>query len=69
MHSMRHSYATRLFELNEHPKTVQELLGHSQISMTLDTYSHVMPDIKQAAAKKLDGWLSPQTKNPPEGEK
>jgi hypothetical protein len=36
--------------------------------MTLDTYSHVMPEIKQAAAKKLDGWLSPQKKNPPEGE-
>jgi integrase len=69
VHAMRHSYATRLFELNEHPKTVQELLGHSQISMTLDTYSHVMPEIKQAAAKKLDGWLSPQKKNPPEGEK
>jgi integrase len=63
LHSMRHSYATRLLEMNEHPKVVQELMGHSQISMTLDTYSHVMPEIKQAAAAKLDDLLI--TKSPP----
>lgn len=63
LHTMRHSYATRLLEMNEHPKVVQELLGHSQISMTLDTYSHVMPEIKQAAAAKLDDLLI--TKSPP----
>lgn len=60
---MRHSYATRLLEMNEHPKVVQELMGHSQISMTLDTYSHVAPEIKQAAAAKLDDLLT--TKSPP----
>lgn len=53
-HALRHTYATRLLELNEHPKVVQEILGHSDISMTLNTYSHVMPEIKQAAAKKID---------------
>jgi hypothetical protein len=37
--------------------------------MTLDTYSHVMPEIKQAAAKKLDDWLSPQKNSPPEEDK
>ena len=50
----RHTFATRLLEANEHPKTVQEMLGHSSIVVTLDLYSHVLPEIKQAAAAKLD---------------
>jgi len=40
-HDLRHTYATRLFELGENPKTVQELLGHSNIGITLNTYTHV----------------------------
>lgn len=64
-HALRHTYATRLLELNEHPKVVQELLGHSSIEMTLDTYSHVMPEIKQAAVQKLDALFAPaQNKSP-----
>ena len=54
VHAMRHTYATRLLESNQHPKIVQELLGHSNISITLDIYSHVMPDIKKAAVQTLD---------------
>ena len=54
MHALRHSFATRLLEANEHPKVVQEMLGHSSITLTLDTYSHVMPELKQAAAEKLN---------------
>jgi integrase len=61
-HALRHTYATRLLEANEHPKVVQEILGHSDISMTLNTYSHVMPEIKKAAAQKLDHLF--QIKNP-----
>jgi len=54
LHALRHTYATRLLEVGEHPKVVQELLGHSQISVTLDTYSHVLPELKKAAAAKLN---------------
>ena len=54
VHALRHTYATRLLEANEHPKVVQELLGHSDISMTLNTYSHVMPGLKKAAADKIN---------------
>lgn len=50
----RHTFATRLLEANEHPKTVQEMLGHSSIVVTLDLYSHVLPETKQGAADKLD---------------
>ena len=42
-HDLRHSAATMLLGMGVHPKVVQELLGHSNISMTLDTYSHVLP--------------------------
>lgn len=53
-HDLRHTFATRLFELGENPKTVQELLGHSDISVTLDTYTHVLDDMKEKAISKLD---------------
>ena len=60
MHTTRHTTATLLLAANEHPKVVQELLGHSQISLTLDTYSHVMPGMREAAADKLARLLAPQ---------
>jgi len=63
-HALRHTYATRLLEVNIHPKVVQELLGHSDITLTLNTYSHVMPEIKQAAAKALDAVLKLDRKPP-----
>lgn len=53
-HALRHTYATRLLEANEHPKVVQEILGHSDITLTLNTYSHVLPVIKKAAAAKIN---------------
>ena len=43
-----------LLTQNVHPKIVQERLGHSKISLTLDTYSHVLPGMQQEAADKLD---------------
>ena len=42
-----------------HPKVVQERLGHSDISMTLNTYSHVLPGMQDEAAGKLDELLTP----------
>ncbi|GEA15567.1 site-specific integrase [Moorella sp. E308F] len=56
-HALRHTFATRLLEADEHPKVVQDLLGHSQISLTLDTYSHASMDLKRRAAEKLDKIL------------
>jgi len=53
-HDLRHSAATLLLGMGVHPKIVQELLGHSTISMTLDTYSHVLPSMQQEAMSKLD---------------
>ncbi len=55
LHALRHSLATRLLEMNVSPKVVQEILGHSTITLTLDTYSHVMPELKRDAVDKLSG--------------
>jgi integrase len=56
-HDLRHSAATLLLSLGVHPKVVQELLGHTQISMTLDIYSHVLPGIWQDTVSKLNPLL------------
>ena len=45
-HDLRHTSATLLLSAGVHPKVVQERLGHSQISVTLDTYSHVLPTMQ-----------------------
>jgi integrase len=46
-----------LLSLGVHPKVVQEILGHSQISMTMDIYSHVLPTMQQEAMSKLNDAL------------
>lgn len=53
-HALRHTYATRLFEANVPPKTVQVLMGHYDISITMDIYTHVMDDTKLEAIEKLN---------------
>ena len=50
MHSLRHSFATRCIEAGMKPKTLQKILGHSKISMTMDLYVHVTED---EAAKEM----------------
>ena len=62
-HDLRHTYATRLFELEEQPKTVQVLLGHSNVNTTLETYTHVLERITRKAASKIDDlYKQPQSK-------
>jgi integrase len=53
-HDLRHGHATMMLFLGEHPKVVQERLGHAQISVTLDTYSHVLPGVHKQAASNFD---------------
>jgi len=56
-HDLRHTAATLMFSQGVHPKVVQERLGHSSISLTLDTYSHVIPSIQSQAADIIDAEL------------
>ena len=53
-HDLRHTYATRLFERGVSPKIVQEILGHSNISITLNTYTHVSEEIKNEVGQKIN---------------
>ena len=53
-HDLRHTHATLLLSQKINPKIVQERLGHSTITLTLDTYSHLVPDIQKEAVKALD---------------
>ena len=53
MDFLRHTFATRLFERGEDIKTVSTLLGHSDIAITAEIYTHVMPQKKIAAVEKL----------------
>lgn len=53
-HQIRHGYATALFENGIEPKTAQTLLGHAQLSTTMDIYTHVCEDVISEAAKKMN---------------
>jgi len=57
-HDLRHTAASLLLAQGEHPRVVMELLGHSRISLTMDTYSHVMPAALNEAARKMDDILA-----------
>jgi integrase len=57
-HDLRHTFATLMLKGGEHHKVVQEMMGHATINITLDTYSHVLPDIQDKAADRLGALLS-----------
>ena len=57
LHSLRHTHASLMLREGISPKVVQERLGHANIGITMDTYSHVMPGL-QEAANKFDNALS-----------
>lgn len=54
---LRHTAATLMLGQGVHPKVVAEMLGHTQISVTLDLYSHVTPTTQQQAARAMDAVL------------
>jgi integrase len=56
-HDLRHTAATLLLAQGVDPRTIMETLGHSQISLTLNTYSHVLPALQARAAEKIDAIL------------
>ncbi|MBO0796163.1 MAG: tyrosine-type recombinase/integrase, partial [Ktedonobacteraceae bacterium] len=66
-HDLRHSAATLLLVMVVHPKVVQELLGHSSITITMNLYSHVFPSIQQDAMNKMSNLLSQQEEKDPPG--
>jgi integrase len=66
-HDLRHTHATLLLASGVHPKIASERLGHSKVGITLDLYSHVLPNMQADAAALVDGALraalnKPETK-------
>ena len=56
-HDLRHTCATLPLRQGVNPKFVQELLGHADIALTLNVYSHVLPDMGDAASRAMDAAL------------
>lgn len=56
-HCFRHTFATRCFEAMIQPKTVQQYLGHANLQMTMDLYTHVLDGQKRDDMQKLDNLL------------
>jgi integrase len=57
-HDLRHSAASLLLAQGVAPRVVMDELGHSQISVTMNTYSHVLPPLVDAAAEAIDRALT-----------
>jgi integrase len=62
IHDLRHTHATLMLKADVHPKVVSERLGHANIGITLDIYSHVLPGMQEAAAEKFDSIFEVDTK-------
>lgn len=60
-HDLRHTWATFLLTHGVHPKVVSEMLGHANISITLDTYSHVIPSLGEIAASAMEDALGDES--------
>jgi len=58
LHDTRHTYATLLFAKGEHPKVVQEQMGHSSIKITLDIYSAYIPTMGRSAAERMESLFA-----------
>ena len=56
-HDLRHTTASLLLQQNVHPRVVMDLLGHSEIRITMDLYSHVAPVMQREAAEQMDALL------------
>ncbi len=58
LHDLRHTHASLLLAQGVHPKIVSERLGHASVAITLDTYSHVLPGLQEAAVAQFDAGLA-----------
>ncbi len=56
-HDLRHSCATLLLVQGVSPRVVMDVLGHSEIAMTMNTYSHVVPELRRDAADRMEELL------------
>lgn len=58
-HDLRHTCATLLLAQSVHPRLIMEILGHSQIAITMNLYAHVIPAMQREVASQMDAILAP----------
>jgi integrase len=58
LHDLRHTHATLALRAGVHPRVIQERLGHANVSITLDTHSHVDLDMQAAAAARVTALVT-----------
>ena len=63
-HDLRHGHATHMLASGIHPKVASERLGHSKVGITLDLYSHVLPNMQEDAAAQVDAALQAAMRKP-----
>jgi integrase len=56
-HDLRHTFAALMIAQGEHPKTIQDAMGHSSITVTMNTYGHLLPRLLEEAADRLEASL------------
>ena len=66
-HDLRHTAATLMLAAGVNPKVASERLGHATVAFTLDTYSHVLPDMQRQAAEAMDRLLGRPAGRPATG--
>ena len=59
LHGLRHTCVSLLLALGVHPRVVMEILGHSQIAVTADLYTYVLPALNEDAARRMQEALRP----------
>lgn len=64
LHDLRHTCASLLIELGAHPRAIMERLGHSDITVTLNTYSHLFPALEEQLTDRLDGLYRDAERTP-----
>jgi integrase len=64
IHDLRHTCASLLIAHGEHPKAIQEHLGHSSIQVTIDRYGHLFPDQQEHLAEALESTYQAVAKDP-----
>jgi integrase len=57
LHDLRHTFAALVIAQGEHPKTIQDAMGHSSITVTMNTYGHLLPRLQEEAADRLEASL------------
>jgi integrase len=63
-HDLRHTCATMMLQSGVNVKVIQTALGHSSVTITLDTYSHVMPGMQTEAAQMVDNLITESSRSP-----